>query len=74
MFYPIGRQGKGRNLFLEQIYAKLISMPLEYVDSEKGRDEVDGVAWMADTVANMAYECWEGAAVFPNFLVRDCEV
>ncbi len=35
MFYPIGRQGKGRNLFLEQIYAKLISMPLEYVDSEK---------------------------------------
>lgn len=60
---------KGRNLFLKQIYTKLIDMPLEYVDSEKGRDEIDDVAWMADTVANMAYDCWEGVAVFVNFAV-----
>lgn len=58
---------KGRNSFLKQVYSKLISMPLEYVDSEKGRDEVDDVAWMADSVANMAYECWEGAAVLIHF-------
>ena len=60
---------KGRNSFLKQIYAKLVSMPLEYVDSEKGRDEADDVAWMADTVANMAYDCWEGVAVLINFAI-----
>lgn len=60
---------KGRNSFREQVYSKLIDMPLEYVDSEKGRDEIDDVAWMADTVANMAYDCWEGVAVFINFAV-----
>lgn len=60
---------KGHNSFREQVYSKLIDMPLEYVDSEKGRDEIDDVAWMADTVANMAYDCWEGVAVFINFAV-----
>lgn len=40
---------KGRISFQERVYTKLISMPLEYVDSEKGRDEIDGVAWMAET-------------------------
>lgn len=60
---------KGRNSFLKQIYSKLICMPLEYVDSEKGRDEIDDVAWMADPVANMAYDCWEGIAVLINFAV-----
>ncbi|MCM1156860.1 MAG: ABC transporter ATP-binding protein/permease [Roseburia sp.] len=60
---------KGRDSFLEQIYSKLINMRLEYVDSEKGRDEVDDVAWMADPVANMAYDCWEGVAVFINFII-----
>ena len=60
---------KGRNSFREQIYSKLVDMPLEYVDSEKGRDEIDDVAWMADTVANMAYDCWDGVAVFINFAV-----
>lgn len=60
---------KGRNSFLKQIYKKLVSMPLEYVDSEKGRNEVDDVVWMADPVANMAYDCWEGVAMFINFAV-----
>lgn len=60
---------KGHNSFREQVYSKLIDMPLEYVDSEKGRDEIDDVAWMADPVANMAYDCWEGVAVFINFAV-----
>lgn len=60
---------KGRNSFLKQIYGKLICMPLEYVDSEKGRDEIDDVAWMTDTVANMAYDCWEGVTLFVNFVV-----
>jgi len=60
---------KGHNSFREQIYSKLINMPLEYVDSEKGRDEIDDVAWMADPVALMAYDCWEGVAVFINFVV-----
>ncbi len=60
---------KARNLFVERVYGKLINMPMEYVDSDKGRDDVDDVVWMADQVANIAYDIWGCIAMIINFLL-----
>ena len=45
---------RARDKFVEQVYGKLIKMPMVYVDSDKGRDDVDDVVWMADQVAMLA--------------------
>ena len=58
---------QARNSFVMQVYEKLIGMPMVYVDSDKGRDDVDDVVWLADQVANFAYDIWDCVAVFLNF-------
>lgn len=58
---------RARDKFVEQVYGKLIKMPMVYVDSDKGRDDVDDVVWMADQVANMAYDIWDCVLVLLNF-------
>lgn len=58
---------KARNEFQKQVYDKLIKMPMVYVDSENGRNDVDDIVWMADSAANMAYDIWECIAALLNF-------
>lgn len=60
---------KARNSFLRAVYEKLIAMPMEYVDSERGRDAVDDVVWMAELLPDMAYDIWECIYVLVKFCI-----
>lgn len=58
---------KARNKYLKSVYCKIIKLPLAYIDTDKGRNDVDDVIWMADRVSNAAYDIWECISSFIKF-------